>query len=44
MTEVRPVHDEEIAPVIAIWERAGMTRPWNPPERERAFREKPDAY
>lgn len=32
MTEIfRPVRDEEIADVVALWQRAGMTRPWNPP-------------
>ncbi|MBC7141247.1 MAG: GNAT family acetyltransferase [Rhodobacteraceae bacterium] len=32
MTETfRPVRDEEIGAVVALWERAGMTRPWNPP-------------
>lgn len=27
----RPVGEDEIDAVIALWDRAGMTRPWNPP-------------
>ncbi|OYX44681.1 MAG: GNAT family acetyltransferase [Rhodobacterales bacterium 32-67-9] len=34
MTEFHPVRDDEIARLIALWERAGMTRPWNPPETD----------
>ncbi len=26
------VRDDEVGALIALWERAGMTRPWNPPE------------
>jgi len=26
-----PVRDDEIAAVLALWQGAGMTRPWNPP-------------
>lgn len=31
MTEFHPVTDDEVPALIALWERAGMTRPWNPP-------------
>lgn len=34
MTEFHPVRDDEIAPLIALWDRAGMSRPWNPPETD----------
>jgi len=26
-----PMRDDEADAVVALWERAGMTRPWNPP-------------
>lgn len=35
MTEpFHPVHDDEVAGLIALWQRAGMIRPWNPPEAD----------
>ena len=43
MTESRPVGDDEIAATVAHCERAGMTRPWKPPERKRTVGENPDA-
>ncbi|WP_347312309.1 GNAT family acetyltransferase [Defluviimonas sp. SAOS-178_SWC] len=30
--DFHPVRDDEVEALIALWERAGMTRPWNPPE------------
>lgn len=30
----RPVGEDEIGAVIVLWERAGMTRPWNPPRAD----------
>ncbi|WP_413869792.1 GNAT family acetyltransferase [Albidovulum sp.] len=30
----RPVGEDEIGAVITLWERAGMTRPWNPPRAD----------
>src|SRR5690606_33862952 len=30
----RPIRDDEIDTVIALWDRAGMTRPWNPPRAD----------
>jgi len=32
--DFRIVRDEDIDAVIALWERAGMTRPWNPPRAD----------
>jgi ribosomal protein S18 acetylase RimI-like enzyme len=29
-----PVRDDEIDGLIALWNRAGMTRPWNPPDAD----------
>ncbi|MCB2128504.1 MAG: hypothetical protein KDE03_05355 [Rhodobacteraceae bacterium] len=26
----KPVRDDQIAALVALWDRAGMTRPWNP--------------
>ncbi|PKP75828.1 MAG: GNAT family acetyltransferase [Alphaproteobacteria bacterium HGW-Alphaproteobacteria-6] len=35
MTEAfRPVRDDEVGAVVALWQRAGMIRPWNPPEAD----------
>jgi ribosomal protein S18 acetylase RimI-like enzyme len=28
----RPMREEETASVIALWKRAGLIRPWNPPQ------------
>ncbi|WP_413872641.1 GNAT family acetyltransferase [Albidovulum sp.] len=30
----RPVDEDEIDALIALWNRAGMTRPWNPPRAD----------
>lgn len=30
----RPARDDEVEAVIALWERAGMTRPWNSPRSD----------
>lgn len=34
MTRIRPIEDVDIAPVVALWEACGLTRPWNPPEAD----------
>lgn len=34
---VRAVTDADIPAVIEIWTRAGVTRPWNDPEKDIAF-------
>ncbi len=30
--DFRPASDEDVPAVLALWRRAGMVRPWNPPE------------
>lgn len=34
---VRPMADGEEGAVIALWQRAGLTRPWNDPANDLAF-------
>ncbi|MEL6288907.1 MAG: GNAT family acetyltransferase [Pseudomonadota bacterium] len=34
---LRAMRDDEQAAVIALWERCGLTRPWNDPQRDIAF-------
>jgi ribosomal protein S18 acetylase RimI-like enzyme len=34
---IRPIRAEEAAAVVALWERAGLTRPWNDPQQDIAF-------
>lgn len=34
---IRPIADKDVAAVIALWHAAGVTRPWNDPERDIAF-------
>ena len=29
--EIRPISDDEVAETVALWERCGLTRPWNDP-------------
>jgi ribosomal protein S18 acetylase RimI-like enzyme len=31
---IRPLVDEDVEPVVALWEAAGLTRPWNDPRRD----------
>jgi hypothetical protein len=35
--QFRPMRDEEVAAVIALWEACGLTRQWNRPEKDIAF-------
>lgn len=35
--QFRPMRDEEVAAVIALWEACGLTRQWNGPEKDIAF-------
>lgn len=35
--QVRPMADGEEAAVIALWQRAGLTRPWNDPANDLEF-------
>ncbi|MGI9407990.1 MAG: GNAT family acetyltransferase [Hyphomicrobiaceae bacterium] len=37
---IRPMNDDEIAHVIALWETCGLTRPWNDPGHDIAFARK----
>lgn len=34
---MRPIEDGDVDAVIALWHRAGLTRPWNDPARDIAF-------
>ena len=34
---VSPITDADIEPVIALWQRCGLTRPWNDPASDIAF-------
>lgn len=35
--KVSSLADADIAPVIALWERCGLTRPWNDPHKDIAL-------
>jgi hypothetical protein len=35
--KVRPLADADVEDVIALWERCGLTRPWNDPRQDIAF-------
>jgi ribosomal protein S18 acetylase RimI-like enzyme len=37
---IRPIEDVDIAEVTALWERCGLTRPWNDPEGDIALARK----
>ncbi len=32
--DIREIEDAEIEPVIALWRRCGLTRPWNDPQAD----------
>lgn len=32
--DFRPATDDDVPAVLDLWQRAGMTRPWNPPETD----------
>ncbi|MEZ5295940.1 MAG: hypothetical protein R2697_06605 [Ilumatobacteraceae bacterium] len=34
MATIRPFAADDRRPVIAVWERSGITRPWNDPGRD----------
>ena len=39
-----PITDEDVAKIVALWERCGLTRPWNDPAADIALaRRSPDA-
>jgi ribosomal protein S18 acetylase RimI-like enzyme len=35
--EFRPLQDQDVDAVIALWQACGLTRPWNKPEKDIAF-------
>lgn len=35
--EIREIADEDVEAVIALWQRCGLTRPWNDPRADIAF-------
>ena len=35
--EIAPFSDQDLPVIIALWERAGLTRPWNNPGTDIAF-------
>lgn len=37
MIAIREISDTDEPAVIALWHAAGVSRPWNPPERDIAF-------
>ena len=39
---VAPIEDDDIASVIALWERCGLTRPWNDPGADIALARRGD--
>jgi ribosomal protein S18 acetylase RimI-like enzyme len=34
---IAPIDDDDIASVVALWQRCGLTRPWNDPTGDIAF-------
>jgi ribosomal protein S18 acetylase RimI-like enzyme len=40
--EIFPITDADVAPVIALWQRCGLTRPWNDPASDIAFARRGD--
>lgn len=32
--ELRPYADDDLEPVLALWEACGLTRPWNDPRKD----------
>jgi ribosomal protein S18 acetylase RimI-like enzyme len=35
--EFTEIEEGDVADVVALWQRAGLTRPWNDPQRDIAF-------
>ena len=40
MISIAPITDGDVEPVIALWQRCGLTRPWNDPASDIAFARK----
>jgi len=34
---IAPIADADVADVVALWQRCGLTRPWNDPSGDIAF-------
>ena len=34
---IAPIADADVEPIIALWQRCGLTRPWNDPASDIAF-------
>jgi len=42
--QIRPVTDDDIATVIALWTKCGLVKPWNDPKKDIALaRRKPES-
>ena len=43
---ISPITDGEVEAVVALWERCGLTRPWNDPRKDirRKLRVRPDLF
>ena len=39
---IAPIEDDDVASVIALWERCGLTRPWNDPAADIALARRGD--
>ncbi|WP_295846736.1 GNAT family acetyltransferase [Tardiphaga sp.] len=42
MLKIAPIEDADVAAVIALWQRAGSTRPWNDPAADIGFARRSD--
>jgi ribosomal protein S18 acetylase RimI-like enzyme len=40
LISIAPITDGDVEPVIALWQRCGLTRPWNDPAADIAFARK----
>ena len=34
---ISPIADDDVAPLVALWQRCGLTRPWNDPHADIAL-------
>ena len=44
--QIRPFEDDDEAAVVALWQRCGLTRPWNDPAKDirRKLAEQPELF
>ena len=40
---IAPIEDDDVASVVALWERCGLTRPWNDPAADIALARRGDS-